>query len=39
MAVFLLHGNATGAEQQPIRDALKKSIPELIDVVSLKAML
>lgn len=39
MAVFLLHGNATDAEQQPIRDALKKSIPELIDVVSLQAML
>jgi Flp pilus assembly CpaE family ATPase len=39
MAVFLLHGNATGAEQQPIRDVLKKSIPELIDVVSLTAML
>jgi Flp pilus assembly CpaE family ATPase len=39
MAVFLLHGNATGAEQQHIRDVLKKSIPELIDVVSLTAML
>ena len=39
MAVFLLHGNATRAEQQPIRDALKKSIPELADVDSLTAML
>ena len=29
MAIFLLNGNATRAEQQPIRDALKKSIPEL----------
>ena len=39
MAVFLLHGNATRAEQQPIRDALKQSIPELVDVDSLTAML
>ena len=39
MAVFLLHGNATRAEQQPIRDALKKLIPELVDVDSLTAML
>jgi pilus assembly protein CpaE len=39
MAVFLLHGNAMRAEQQPIRDALKKSIPELVDVDSLTAML
>ena len=39
MAVFLLNGNTTRAEQYPTRDALRKSIPELIDVDSLKTML
>ena len=39
MAIFLLNGNTTRAEQLPIMDALKKLIPDLIDVVSLEAML
>jgi pilus assembly protein CpaE len=39
MPIFLLHENFTRAEQQPIKDALQNSIPELIEVASLEAML
>ena len=39
MPVFLLLENTTRAEQHPIKDALKKAIPELTEVASLGVML